>query len=520
MANSPKKILVLAGPNGQARVRAAVPPGTNGVDPLEFHQRLGDVPELNSNRFALVIGVCESVGEGTELIAALRAGGFEHEPIALLVEQPDAVFPEQPTAGVLWLSRQDLSSHLGKQLLPFVSALAMGTGSPAVVASPGQAINEEQLRQTQKIEAVGKLAGGIAHDFNNLLAVILLQTDLLLARTPRNDPGRVRIEEIRAATERASGLTRQLLAFSRAQVMQPRLLKLNEVARDATRLARRLIGEDIELRIELESESAELMADPDQLTQVILNLAINSRDAMPRGGFFAVETKRASIPAARATGEAPAGEYAVLVVSDSGQGMSAETRERAFEPFYTTRGPGQGSGLGLSTVYGIVRQSGGHIELASEVGRGTTFRIFLPLVDPGALPSEPVESYPSLGSETVLVVEDEDLVRRLACEILILHGYQVVAAAHGAEAMALVRDFAGPIHLLLTDVVMPKMGGPELAATLRQMRPTLRVLFMSGYPEERLAEQGITDDRAEFVAKPFNRDELARRVREVLDAPA
>ncbi|MEO6391644.1 MAG: PAS domain-containing protein [Pyrinomonadaceae bacterium] len=377
---------------------------------------------------------------------------------------------------------------------------------------------EEQLRQSQKIEAVGKLAGGIAHDFNNLLAVILLHTDLLLVRTPPDDPQRHRIEEIRASTERAASLTRQLLAFSRKQVLQPRHLDLNSVVTDTDRMLRRMIGEDIEVKLILDPEPAQIWADPDQLGTVILNLAVNARDAMSRGGRFTIETGRAEIALDQATADAPAGRYAVLIVSDTGHGMSHETKERVFEPFFSTRATGQGSGLGLSTVYGIVRQSGGHIKLESELDQGTTFCIYLPVLErPAYKFEESIEPLPELGSETVMVVEDEDLVRKVACDVLKLHGYTVLPAANGPEAIQLASEFEGPIHLLLTDIVMPKMGGPELATELVKMRPDLRVLLMSGYAGDTIIDHGGVGNAA-FIAKPFTRAGLARRVREVLDA--
>lgn len=377
---------------------------------------------------------------------------------------------------------------------------------------------EEQLRQSQKIEAVGKLAGGIAHDFNNLLAVILLHTDLLLVRTTKDDAQRHRIEEIRASTERAASLTRQLLAFSRKQVLQPRHLDLNSVVTDTDRMLRRMIGEDIEVQLILDPEPAQIWADPDQLGTVILNLAVNARDAMPRGGRFTIETGRAEVAPDQATADAPAGRYAVMIVSDTGHGMSPETKERVFEPFFSTRATGQGSGLGLSTVYGIVRQSGGHIKLASELDEGTTFSIYLPVMENSPAPvNEPIQPLPELGSETVLVVEDEELVRKVACDVLKLHGYQVMTAPNGPEALKMAGEFDGPIHLLLTDIVMPKMGGPELAAELTKMRPDLRVLLMSGYAGDTIVDHGGVGSAA-FISKPFTRAGLARRVREVLDA--
>ncbi|MBI4877675.1 MAG: PAS domain S-box protein [Acidobacteria bacterium] len=382
---------------------------------------------------------------------------------------------------------------------------------------------EEQLRQAQKLESVGRLAGGVAHDFNNLLTVINGYGDLLLARLRADDPVRPSLEQIRKAGERAANLTQQLLAFSRKQVVRPRLLDLNAQAQEAGQMLRRLLQEDIELVLRLDPTVGSVMADPGQLHQVLINLAVNAKDAMPTGGELLVETSSVELNAGCETElpEAVPGKYVLLTVTDTGTGMDAETREHIFEPFFTTKETGKGTGLGLATVYGIVRQNGGWIAVRSEPGKGTTFRIYLPRAEAG--PAKPDAAPPPMelhGSETILVVEDQADVRRLATRVLEAHGYTTLQAGSGAEALQLVRDHAGPIHLLLTDVVMPGMNGRELAGELTPRRPEMKVLLMSGYSESVVARRGVLDPGFTLLAKPFTSDELASAVRRVLGAPA
>jgi PAS domain S-box-containing protein len=371
---------------------------------------------------------------------------------------------------------------------------------------------EEQLLQSQKMEAIGRLAGGVAHDFNNLLTAIIGYADLLARRvkgTPRLEHD---VAEILEAAERAAGLTRQLLAFSRKQVLQPRVLSLNAAVADIENMLRRLIGEDIQLVTQLHEGLGHVRADPTQLEQVILNLAVNARDAMPRGGRLTVET---------ANVEPEDGRYVMLSVSDTGIGMDAETCRRVFEPFFTTKEPGKGTGLGLATVYGIVAQSGGSIRVHSEPGQGTTFKVFLPRVDdPLASEAGPAERPADGGSETLLVAEDEDGVRSLICEILRELGYHVLEAPRPEMAIKAMREGARPVHLLLTDVVMPGMDGRQLAEKLTTLQPGLRVLYMSGYTGEAIAEHGVLEHGTQFLQKPFTPDALARKVREVLDQRA
>jgi two-component system cell cycle sensor histidine kinase/response regulator CckA len=379
----------------------------------------------------------------------------------------------------------------------------------------------EQLRQSQKLEAIGMLAGGIAHDFNNLLTAITGYSDLTLWRLREEDPLHRNISEVKKAAERAAALTRQLLAFSRKQVLQPKTLDLNGVVSDLEKMLRRLIGEDVELRTVLEPELGSVRADPGQIEQVLMNLAVNARDAMPHGGKLTIETENVYLDdeyVSRHIAVHP-GSYVMLAVSDTGTGMDEQTRARIFEPFFTTKGIGRGTGLGLSTVYGIVKQSGGSIWVYSEVGRGTTFKVYLPRVDESAQEyKQSAEVRESVqGTETVLLAEDEEIVRELAREVLEAYGYQVLVATNGGSALLICERHKEPIHLLVTDVVMPEMSGRELADRLSQLRPEMKVLYMSGYTDNAIVHQGVLDEGANFIQKPFAPNALARKVREVLD---
>ena len=381
--------------------------------------------------------------------------------------------------------------------------------------------SQEQLLQAQKMDAVGRLAGGVAHDFNNLLTAIRGNAELLLLDLPTGAPGREEVEEIRRASDRAAALTRQLLAFSRRQVLLPRVLDLNAVVGDMEKMLRRLIGEDVELVTRLEPALGRVRADPGQVEQVVMNLAVNARDAMPSGGTLVVETANSRLDEElkRTYPYVIPGEYVMLSVTDNGLGMDRETRERAFEPFFTTKAAGRGTGLGLSTVYGIVKQSGGFIWIDSELGSGTAVRIYLPPVaaaDPAATPEEG-ELAPARGAETILLAEDEETVRRLASRVLQRAGYTVLEAADGEDALRVAGAYAGRIELLITDVVMPRMGGRDLAARLLAQRPELKVLYVSGYTDEAVARHGVLDPGTVFIEKPFTPEVLTECVRRVID---
>ncbi len=381
--------------------------------------------------------------------------------------------------------------------------------------------SQEQLVQAQKMEAVGRLAGGIAHDFNNLLTVILGRSYMLLRGLEPDDPDRRALGLIQHTGERASALTRQLLAFSRKQVLQPKVLDLNSVVAGVEPMLRRLIGEDIELVTVPSPDPASAKADPGQLEQVILNLAVNARDAMPRGGRLTIETANVEVDEAVATLEADIrpGKYVALAVSDTGIGIDPGIRAHLFEPFFTTKDPGKGTGLGLATVYGIVKQSDGFLRVESEPGRGARFEIYLPWVDETAEALEAAAAPAEVrgGAETVLLVEDDDGVREMTREILELLGYAVTEARDGAEALEVAARHAGPIHLLVTDTVMPRMNGPALAERLASIRPETRVLFMSGHTDDALLRHGVVERGEAFLAKPFAADTLGRKVRQVLD---
>jgi len=379
---------------------------------------------------------------------------------------------------------------------------------------------EEQLRQSQKLEGVGQLAGGIAHDFNNLLTVITGFSALAMRGLHPEDPLLANLEEIQKASARAASLTRQLLAFSRRQVLQPKILNLDSVVSEMEKMLQRLIGENIDLRAVLEPKLGNVEADPGQIEQIILNLVVNARDSMPEGGKITIETDNVYLDEdyAKTHVGAQPGPHVMLAVSDTGSGMDVNTRARIFEPFFTTKELGKGTGLGLSTVYGIVKQSGGNIWVYSELGRGTTFKIYLPRVDEDAQSYEAsaARGQAIQGTETILLVEDEEMLRKLARQTLTMCGYQVLDAANGQSAISLCEEYQDPIDLVVTDVIMPGMSGREAANHLLQLKPEMRVLFMSGYTDEAIVHQGVLEEGANFIQKPFTPDSLATKVREVL----
>jgi two-component system, cell cycle sensor histidine kinase and response regulator CckA len=378
---------------------------------------------------------------------------------------------------------------------------------------------EAQLLQAQKMEAVGMLAGGIAHDFNNLLTIITGYSQLLLGSLPESDRNRTAVEQIIKAGERAAALTRQLLAFSRRQTLQSKVLDLNVLVGSLAVMLRRLIGEDIDLRLQLGKELGQVNADPSQIEQVIMNLAVNSRDAMPKGGTLTLETRNVDLDenyTATHTRVRP-GAYVMLAVNDNGSGMDAATRSRLFEPFFTTKGQGRGTGLGLSIVFGIVRQSGGNVEVSSEPGVGTSVKIYLPRVEqPAVSEIESPVVVAERGSETILLVEDEEMVRKLIRETLEHEGYKILEAAGPDQARRMCRAYQGPIHLMITDVVMPKESGRALARHLAASRPDMKVLYISGYTGQEVVSGGGEFQESEFLQKPFTPAALAAKVRRIL----
>ncbi len=382
-----------------------------------------------------------------------------------------------------------------------------------------QRLLEAQLRQAQRLEAVGQLAGGIAHDFNNLLTAIRGYAELVLANLPPGDPNRPDVEQIVAAADRATGLTRQLLAFSRRQFLRPAVVDPAELVEGIAPLLRRLLGEHIEVVTAVAPGVGRIRVDPSQFEQVIVNLAVNARDAMPEGGRLHIEVANVDLDAdyvARHI-EATVGPHVVLTVSDTGTGMDEATKGRIFEPFFTTKPPGRGTGMGLATVYGIVKQSGGSIYVYSEPGHGTSFKVYLPRIEDEAesVPAAPGRQAPG-GSETILLVEDEEAVRRFAARTLDRLGYRVLEASDADEALAVARSFGGAIDLLVTDLTMPGLQGHQLAERLATGRPGLRVLYVSGFTENAVVGRGVVGTGAAFLAKPFSGDALARAVRRAL----
>jgi PAS domain S-box-containing protein len=479
--------------------------------------------------------LCEMLGytEGELLAANLRDLIHPDDCPAALASERELLAGALPSSqcerryrhkrgGVIWaLAASTLLRDAANQPLHFITQIQDITGRKQAEDALRQ--SEEQLRQVQKMEAVGRLAGGIAHDFNNLVTVMTGYSALLTQKIGPEDPLRHDVEEIQKSAERAAALTRQLLAFSRKQVRNPRPLDLNAVLTGMDGMLRRIIGEDIEMRITSDPQLGQVRADPGQVEQVIMNLVVNARDAMPRGGKLTIETQRVELETeyADAYPAIPAGTYARVAVTDTGTGMTPLVKAHLFEPFFTTKGLGKGTGLGLATCYGIIRQSNGHIHVYTEPECGSTFKIYLPAVAE-AVPvqvSRPEPIKAQTGTECILLAEDEEALRELGACVLRDAGYTVLEAANGLDALRLAEQQNDqPIHLLVTDVIMPQMGGKELSEQLKVVRPDTKVLFMSGYTDDALTHHGVLEAGVALLEKPFTPTRLAYKVREILDA--
>ena len=477
-----------------------------------------DYEQLRQTATRNVVDAYETIGVHSLLLVALRVRG-ESFGLLALVRFLDSSPPFDETD-------RDLAQALADHAALAISNARLLSSVRTELAERKRAEaalrrSEEQLRQAQKMEAIGRLSGSVAHDFNNLLSVILSYSDLLLSDLKPIDPLRGDIESIRRAGEKAADLTKQLLAFSRQQVLAPRVLDLNGVLIESEKMLRRLLGEDIEIVTHYARSLARVKVDPGQIDQVLLNLVINARDAMPDGGKLTIETKEVELDDSYTSEHfgVASGTHVMLAVSDTGIGMDQQTQARIFEPFFTTKAVGKGTGLGLSTVFGIVKQSGGHIWVYSEPGGGSTFKIYFPATDAedNELP-ERIEPITLQGTETILLVEDQDEVRRVALAILRRYGYHVIEARNAGEALLTCERHPRTIHLLLTDVVMPQLSGRELAERVAAGRPEMKMLYMSGYTENVIVHHGILDSGIAYLQKPIVPELLARRVREVLDS--
>jgi two-component system cell cycle sensor histidine kinase/response regulator CckA len=462
-----------------------------------------------------------SVGDLTETYKAYLAGSDELYPFERL-PLVRALAGEAVAVDDMEIHQEHGVIALHVQGAPILDTEGSVVGGVVVFFDATEKkVLESQLRQTSKMEAVGQLAGGVAHDFNNLLTVIMSYSAMLLDGLDPSNPLHADLQEIAAAADRAAGLTRQLLAFSRQQVMQPRVLDINAVIGDVEKMLRRIIGEDIELQITLDADVQKINADPGQLEQVLMNLVVNARDAMPGGGRLSIRTSNAELSTESAAGalRAPGGEYVMLSVSDTGTGMAPEVQQRLFDPFFTTKDQGRGTGLGLSTVYGIVKQSGGEIYVYSEVGQGSTFKVYFPRLSEGedVEEAESTTSEVPRGTETLLLVEDDNNLRNLVARVLSDRGYTVFVAAGGVEALAIAGKPGTPIDAVISDVVMSGMNGRQLVERLLESRPGIGVLLMSGYTDDDVLRRGVLHGETAFLQKPFTPDQLLRKVRVVLD---
>jgi PAS domain S-box-containing protein len=464
----------------------------------------------------------ELIGENIEILIPERLRNSHRAHRAAYVKKPHA---RAMGAGMELVGRRKDGTEFPAEISlgPLITKKGVLVSSTVVDISERKKM-EKQLRLSQRMEAIGELAGGVAHDFNNLLAVILGCADVVLDALPPGQPTAKKVEMIRQAGSSAADLTRQLLAFSRQQMLQPRVVELKEVVNRTHGLLCRLIGENIEIRISLDPSVGCVKADPGQIEQVILNLAVNARDAMPQGGQLTIQAHNVEIDDSYRGDHVPVapGRYVMVAVEDTGCGMDRQTQSRIFDPFFTTKEIGKGTGMGLATVYGIVKQSGGYIWVYSELNKGTIFKIYLPLVDqsPQPLNQEEPETVVLRGCETILLAEDSDSLREMAREYLESLGYTVVEAASGAEALQKAKDFAGTIHMLLTDVVMPEMSGPELASEMASLRPGIKIIFTSGYTDDAIARHGVLNPAVAFIQKPYRPKALTRKIREVLGEPA